>query len=131
MFMIVDLRSTDNLVYFNGILPAYSSYRLRLVSRYSNKGLLNSDSTFIPLTLIHEGDNWFSFGFGLDPLTKYQGELNDYYDCILQGVDALDRVYEIQKVLCKVLNNFNTDHPDVEYSSDNENNEQFIYFNNE
>jgi hypothetical protein len=130
MVMIVDLRNTSNLVYFNGTLPVYSSYKLKLVSRYSNKGLLNSDTAFIPLTLDTQETDWFAFGFN-DPLTKYQGEMDDYYDCILTGVDALDREFEIQKVLCKVLNNFNTDHPDVNYVSDNEDNEQFIYYNGE
>lgn len=130
MNMIVDLRNTSNKVYFNGVLPTYSSYRLKLVSRYSNKGLLNSDTTFINLTLHLVGDDWFSFGFN-DPLTKYQGEMNDYYDCILYGIDELDREYEIQKVLCKVLNNFVTDNPNVEYVSDNEDNEQYIYYINE
>lgn len=126
--MIVDLRSSDNLVYFNGTLPDYSSYRLKLVSRYSHKGLLNTNTVFISLTLEEEESDWFAFGFN-DPLTQYQGEMDDYYDCILIGVDAVDRQFEIQKVLCKVLNNFNTDNPNVEYISDNEDNEQFIYYN--
>lgn len=128
--MIVDLRSTSNLVYFNGTLPDYGSYRLKLVSRYSNKGLLNSDTVFLNLRLEDEETDWFSFSID-DPLTKYQGEMDTYYDCILIGIDAVDRQFEIQKVLCKVLNNFNTDHPDVNYVSDNEDNEQFIYYNGE
>lgn len=128
--MIVDLRNTSNRVYFNGVLPTYSSYRLKLVSRYSNKGLLNSDTAFISVVPESVGNDWFSFTFN-DPLTKYQGEMNEYYDCILYGIDDLDIEYEIQKVLCKVLNNFVTDNPNVEYVSNNEDNEQYIYFIND
>lgn len=124
--MIVDLRNAGNLVYFNGTLPDYIGYRLRLVSRYSNKEIRNGGGT-IDLTLYQEETDWFSMKLGTIP-TSFNEEINDYYDCYLEGECETAPYQTIQKVLCKVINTFDSDNPNVKYLSDNENNEQYIYF---
>lgn len=131
MNMIVNLQNQANRVYFNGILPKYTTYRMRLVSKYSNKEIDNDEFGFINLTDLEQGEGWFSFTYDTDITSLQTKELNEYYDCILEGVDINDSVFFIQKNLCKVLNNFNSDNPDVVYTSNNEDNEQYIYFIND
>lgn len=131
MNMIVNLQNQANRVYFNGILPKYNTYRMRLVSRYSNKEIDNDNFGVINLTDLEQGEGWFSFTYDTDITSLQTKELNEYYDCILEGVDINDSVFFIQKNLCKVLNNFNSDNPDVVYTSNNEDNEQYIYFIND
>ena len=129
--MIVDLREQTNRVYFNGIKPKYNAFRMSLVSRYNNKEINNDEFGFINLSSVDTGDSWYSFTYSSDISSLQSIELNDYYDCILYGLDINDTSYEIQRVLCKVLNNFNTDNPDVNYISNNEDNEQYVYFIND
>lgn len=132
MNMIVDFTNNNSLVYFNGNLPQYTQYRMRLVSKFSNEALLNDTIPSIGLTLSGSGTNWYSFKYTGNLTTAMkEDEIEGYYDCILEGYTALTGWTEIQKVLCKLKNNFNKENPDVKYASDNENNEQFIYFNNE
>ena len=127
--MIVDLRNTANRVYFNGIKPKHSNIRLRLVSNYSNKGILNDEFGNILLDNLYEGEGWFSYEYLTDITPLQNKELNEYYDCILeQSLNGITWI-EVQKVLCKVLNNF--DDTNVVYNSNNEDNEQYIYFINE
>lgn len=135
--MIVDLRSQENEVYFNGIFPltdengfSYSAYRLNLVSRYSNNEINNDTFGNLLVKKVNEGDGWFSVAYSTDISGLQNLELNTYYDCNLQG--NIERGWvDLQKVLCKILNNFNVSHPDTTYISNNEDNEQFIHFINE
>jgi len=128
--MIVDLRNDSNRVYFNGILPSYPTYLMRLVAIYSNKEILNDTFGSIELTNLYEAEDWFSFNYLTNISSLQRVELNEYYTCKLIG---LDRGVEtlIQENLCKVLNNFNTDDSNTNYISDNEDNEQYIYFIND
>lgn len=124
--MVIDLRDINNLVYFNGTLPNYDAYRLRLVSRYSNKGMRNTEGV-IDVVLYTQTTEWFSMKYVSIP-SNFNNEINDYYDCYLEGQCPDSSYQEIQKVLCKVINNFSADNPDVNYISNNEDNEQYIYF---
>jgi len=131
MNMIVDLRNQSNRVYFNGIIPKYNTARLRLVSRYSNKEIDNDEFGFIQLTDDFEGEGWYSFRFLTNIIPLQNIELNEYYDCIFECLDGLDRITYTEKNLCRVLNNFDSTNPDVVYTSNNEDNEQYIYFIND
>ena len=128
--MIVDLRNSGNRVYFNGISLKYPFVRMRLVSNYSNKEILNDTFGNIELDNLYEGEGWFSYKYSTDITPLQNVELNEYYTCILEESNGGSWI-ERQRVLCKVLNNFNTENPDVVYNSNNENNEQYIYFMNE
>jgi|VirMetMinimDraft_7_1064189.scaffolds.fasta_scaffold05434_6 hypothetical protein len=136
--MIVDLRSQNNSVYFNGTIPElnvlgvpFTSFRLRLVSRYSNNEINNDTFGELLVSPTIIGTDWFSVIYVTDITSLQNKELNTYYDCYFEG--NLDRGswQTIDKVLCKILNNFDTDKPNTEYISNNEYNEQYIYFNNE
>lgn len=129
--MIVDLRNSANRVYFNGIKPKYSNVRLRLVSNYSNKEILNDTFGNIELDTLYEGEGWFSYKYSTDITPLQNVELNEYYTCILEESQLGTTWKQLQKVLCRVLNNFDKENPDVVYNSNNENNEQYIYFMNE
>ena len=131
MNMIVDLRNQGNRVYFNGILPKYFTARLRLVSRYSNKEIDNDEFGFIELTDDFEGEGWYSFRFLTNISSLQNIELNEYYDCIFECLDGVGNITYSEKNLCKVLNNFDSRNPDVVYTSNNEDNEQYIYFIND
>ena len=124
--MVIDLRNINNLVYFNGTLPNYDAYRLRLVSRYSNKGMRNTEGV-IDVVLYTQTTEWFSMKYVSIP-SDFNNEINDYYDCYLEGQCPDSSYQEIQKVLCKVINDFSADNPDVNYISNNEDDEQYIYF---
>lgn len=129
MNMIVDLRNSANRVYFNGNAPKYSNVRLRLVSNYSNKEILNDTFGNIELDNLYEGEGWFSYEYSTDITPLQNVELNEYYTCILEESQTGTTWVELQKVLCKVLNNFNE--VNINYISNNEDNEQHIYFIND
>ena len=128
--MVINFNISRPKVYFTGDLPVYSSYKLSLVSKYSNLPLKNNSSYF-PLKYVTQGTDWFVFEIA--QTIQFEGEeINTYFDCILYGYDELDREYFIQKTLCKAFTEHaDEDSADVEYVSDNENNEQFIYYNND
>jgi hypothetical protein len=128
--MIVDFRNSANRVYFNGILPTYSTYMMRLVANYSNKEILNNSFGSVVLSGYSGGGDWFSFRYASDITPLQNVELNNYYTCELIGVSGSGNTETIiQKNLCKVLNNFDT--TNTNYISDNEDNEQYIYFIND
>jgi hypothetical protein len=130
MNMIVDLRNDSNRVYFNGILPSYPVYLMRLVAIYSNKEILNNTFGSIELTNLYEAEDWFSFNYLTNISSLQRVELNEYYTCQLIGLDkGIETI--IQENLCKVLNNFSIDDSNTNYISDNEDNEQYIYFIND
>jgi hypothetical protein len=97
--MIVNLQNQANRVYFNGILPKYNTYTMRLVSRYSNKEIDNDEFGVINLTDLEQGEGWFSFTYDTDITSLQTKELNEYYDCILEGVDINDSVFYTKEPL--------------------------------
>lgn len=128
--MLVNLNQTYPLIAFTGKLPAYSVYKVDFVSKYSNKSIFTFGSK-LAVRIITQGKNWSWFQ-SITPIGNIEtNELDVYFDCILYGYDSEDREYEISKTLCKVNNDHLQENPDNTYISDNEDNEQFIYYNNE
>lgn len=130
--MVINITTPYPLIVFAGELPAYSSYMMRLVSRYS--GLpINNNFRDINLDEVSRGNNWFLMIATTSMFDLREREISGYYDCILIGKDELDREYTISTTLCKVLNQLDTlpNLYNVEYNSDNDDNQQFIWFNNE
>ena len=100
---------------------------MRLVSKYNNKPLINGEYDYITLDLIREGDGWTEFKTNpLDFAIQRSNNIGGYYDLILEGFGTAWRQYD--NVLCKVKNRYDLNNPQIDYTSDNENNEQFVYF---
>lgn len=130
--MVINITGIYPLFNFTGSLPASSSYRIQLVSRYSN---LPIDNNFrdINVEVIASGTNFFIMRATTSMLDLREKEVNGYYDCILIGKDEVDRDTILSTTLCKVFTNIDVNPQlyEVTYDSDNENNEQFIWFDDE
>lgn len=131
--MIINLQETDNSLYLRGILTPYTSYWMKLVSKYSNKGILNDEviygsSNLFPLTLVDNESDWYSFTIDFTNTDVDDFDIGGYYDSIIYGSnDGGDTLTQINKKLCRVINNWTTL---TNYISDNEENGQFTYFRN-
>lgn len=129
--MIINLQETDNMVYFRGTLTTYTSYWMKLKSKYSNKGILNDEVIYgsgnlFPLILVDRELDWYSFSVRFSNTEVDDFDIGGYYDCIIYGSnDNGHTLTQINKKLCRVINNWTTDR---NYISDNEENEQFTYF---
>ena len=100
---------------------------MRLISKYNNKTLINGEYANIGLGLQYEGDGWTEFLTNpLDFAVQRSNNIGGYYDCILEGYGTAWREYD--NVLCKVKNAYDLANPQIDYTSDNENNEQYVYF---
>jgi len=130
--MVINITTPYPLIVFAGELPAYSTYIMRLVSRYS-KLPINNNFRDINLNEVSRGNNWFLMIATTAMFDLREREISGYYDCILIGKDELDREYTISTTLCKVFNQLDRvpSLNDIEYVSDNDENQQFIWFNNE
>ena len=130
--MVINIDGVYPLFNFIGDLPAYSSYKVQLVSRFSK---LPIDNNFrdINLELVTSGTNFFIMRATTSMFDLREKEVSGYYDCILIGKDELDRDFTISTTLCKVINNLDRVPSlfDIEYSSEYDDNHQFIWFNNE
>jgi len=128
--MVINLQNTNDILYFRGSLTPYLEYRMRLVSKYNNKGILNdaivyTTNDYFPLTIVDDYDLWYSFStdFSNTDISNY--DIGGYYDCIIEGSNDGSTWTEINRKLVRVFNNWTTD---VSYTSNNENNEQFTYY---
>ena len=100
---------------------------MRLVSKYNNEPLINGEYENISLDFVKQGDGWTQFTTQpLDFAIQRSNNIGGYYDCILEGFQTDWRQYD--SVLCKVKNRYDLNNPQIDYTSDNENNEQFVYF---
>ena len=130
--MVINIDGAYPLFNFIGDLPAYSSYKVQLVSRFSK---LPIDNNFkdINVELVTSGTNFFIMLATTLMFTLREKEIGGYYDCILIGKDELDREFTISTTLCKVFNMLDklSSSYNVEYSSEYDDNHQFIWFNNE
>lgn len=125
--MTLYLTTTRVSVYFYGNYPKSTGWRMRLISKYNNKTLINGEYANIGLTFVKEGDGWTEFL--TDPLDfsiQRSNNIGGYYECILEGYTT--GWNEFDNILCKVKNSYDLSDPQVDYLSDNENNEQYVYF---
>lgn len=125
--MIVDFTNTSGKVYFNDFIEPYGYYRLILTSRYSNKKLKFSVNEYIKITLDSNYTKWCSFDFIDLPTDLTQNDIGGYYDVEVWGSNNDTTYTLLKKELGKVINNF-TAGITTSYVSDNENNEEHIYY---
>lgn len=120
--MTIDFSQTTGTLYFQGTRPSYTDWHITLEGRYSNNLLkFSASSTELALTVDEYKTNWFSFDWS----NSYNQNLDiaGYYYLKLYGDDTLAFTR-----LVKVINSTGIE-PEVAYAStDNENNEQFIYY---
>ena len=124
--MVINFKNTSGMVFFNDYVEPYGYYRLKLKSKYSNEYLKMGVNDYLSLSIDENYETWCSFDFsGLDQNTPNK-DIQGYYDIELYGSNDNIEYTLLKKVLGKVINNFTTDNNT--YISDNEDNEQFVYY---
>lgn len=138
--MTIDLSVLTGVVRFLGPMPtsavaaSNANLRMRLVSRYSNKLILNganinSTNAYFSLRKVAQYDTWHSYEYTADNTDLQTEDIEGYYWCEVD-VFASSTWTNVTRELVKVLNTFNREAGgnSVEYQGNNENNEQIIYF---
>ena len=124
--MVVNFKNTSGMLFFNDFITPYAYYRLKLKSRYSNEYLMMGVNDYLSLTIDENYDEWCSFDFtGLEQNIPNK-DIQGYYDVEVWGSNNNVDYTLLKKVLGKVINNFTT--TNNTYVSDNENNEQYVYY---
>ena len=136
--MTIDLSATSGFIYFLGTRNALvltRPVRMCLYSRYSNKAILNGANinganAYFNLAAYQNYTNWHSYIWGYDNLDLQTEDIEGYYWCEIDVNIAGSTWTNINKVLAKVVNQFNREAGgnSIEYQGSNENNEQIIYF---
>lgn len=128
--MTLEIYSALENVYLRGIYTQYDEFFVTLISKYNNKGIDNTTYPTgykIPTTLITTGENWTEFELTFPTEWAREVNLSGYYDFRLFGKQG-NTTSEVAKWLCKVVNAYESNYSDTEYYSNNENNEQYVYF---
>jgi len=136
--MTIDLTATSGFIYFLGTRNALvltRPVRMCLYSRYSNKAILNganiyTTNAYFNLAAYQNYTNWHSYIWTYDNLDLQTEDIEGYYWCEIDVNIAGSTWTNINKVLAKVVNQFNREAGgnSIEYQGSNENNEQIIYF---
>jgi hypothetical protein len=105
---------------------------MKLVSRYSNNGILNdaivyTGTKYFNLVLSDNQDDWYSFLINWTNADLESNDLEGYYDAIFEYSSNQITWVQFDKRLVKVENEWD-DNLVLSYSSDNENNIQFINY---
>jgi hypothetical protein len=123
--MLINFANTSGKVYFNEYSTPYTNYVLKLKSRYSNEYLIFGGNNYLSLTIDENYDEWCSFTFTItEDITNK--DIGGYYDVELYGNNGGSDVL-LKTELAKVENNF-TEGSTTSYVSDNDNNEQYVYY---
>lgn len=133
--MIISITNSPTYIYLQGIspkgTPASTGYRMKLVSRYSNNGILNdvvvhSASKYFPLTKIDDYDTWYSYQLTWTNTDLESFDVEGYYTAVFEHFTAGVWV-ENERRLVKLINEWEDNLFD-EYLSDNETNIQIINY---
>lgn len=128
--MVFDFSATRGTIYVDGQLATRTSYRLRLVSMYNNKGLENESLASIDLTRLTGTSRYSVFSYDIlgtplaDIITQ---DVNGYYNAYFEGSDDLTNWDELAKYPAKLKTQFTENYPQ-QYESSNEDNEQYVYY---
>lgn len=140
--MLIELKTgqTFQNIYVRGSFgDEYFLYTMSLRSKYNNLNF-NNDQTFslpeqrIGLIKVETNERWTHFRTNLSQFPSIQSwftkDFGGYYEFVLEGVtlDEPENYVLLDSRLCRVINEF-TEKPDIQYLSNNENNEQFTYYN--
>lgn len=108
-------------IYVNRTMPEYDDYSFSLVSQYSNKDI-TEDFTISFVDKNNYGD-WSRVRFVVQSLDE-NSDYNGYYTLKVLGITNSLKT-PIETTLCKVKY---VKDENIEYVSDNENNEQYVYY---
>lgn len=130
--MLITITNSPTKVYFRGDEPKFTYFRMKLVSRYSNNGILNdaivyTGTKYFNLVLSDNQDDWYSFLINWTNEDLESNDLEGYYDAIFEYSSDQITWVQFDKRLVKVENEWD-DNLVLSYSSDNENNIQFINY---
>lgn len=119
--MTIDLAQLTR-IYLHRNIPNADDYSFKLISKYSNEDITTQfNITYITQT---EHNNWSEILFAvynLDPNKDYNG----YYELQVGYLNPLGAFVMIESNLVKVKYQTTSN---TFYQSDNENNEQFVYY---
>ena len=127
--MVFDFSTTRGNIYVDGEMDGYVRYRLRLVSLYNNKGLENTTLGEFDLGRVNGTSRWtlFSYDFLGTPFEDVVNQdVDGYYMAYFEG-DSFGLWTELAKYPAKVKTLFTGDYPQ-QYVSNNEDNEQYVYY---
>ncbi len=128
--MVFDFsQSLTALIYVDGELASYPSYNLVFESMYNNKVLFNS-SLPIELTRGVGSSRYTMFRYSIDS-RDYPGidtdDINGYYKAKFYGSGVGGPDILLAEYPAKIKNQFTDNYPQ-QYQSDNEDNEQYVYY---
>ena len=118
--MTIDLGLTDIELHLDGVMPTSSDIRVTLTSNYSNETLW--DNLAVDSFTIY--DEWYTLNLTNEDLTDKAVE--GYYTLLVERNQGSWIVY--RSYLVKCVNSANSSLTPTSYQSDNEDNEQPIYF---
>ena len=131
--MLINLQNTAFTLYLPGNCPLYTYYRFTLKSRYTNELINNDDvifntSKYFPLTLITKNDTYTKFTSIFNNNDIRDFDLEGFYDFILEGSNNNTTWIHLTTRISKVINKWNEINTDTVYVSNNDTNEQFVYY---
>ena len=130
--MTLDFTNDTGTLYFYGTLPSYAVYVITLTGRYSNDTLLFNTAQprdkLIVTNPQQNGTAYYTLDWDISLTDITNKDVGGYYIFkLLGGATAETAKNLIEQALCKVVvSDAITD--TVFTSTDNENNEQVIYF---
>ena len=109
-------------IYVHRTMPTADDYTFKLVSQYSQKDITEDFNVLYISNTNHNNWSELTFGvFDIDPNSDYNG----YYELNVGYISGGGNFVSIEKNLVKVKYNIT---PNVNYVSDNEDNEQYVYY---
>jgi hypothetical protein len=118
--MTIDLGQTNIELHLDGIMPTSSGIRVTLTSNYSNEPLWNA----IVVDSFTIYDEWYTLNITNNDYTDEA--IEGYYTLLVERNQNGWLVY--RSYLVKCTNSANSSLTPTSYQSDNEDNEQPIYF---
>lgn len=127
--MTIDFTNNIGYVYFYGVLATYNVYALKFKSKYSNRYLYFGEDDYIRVTEDTQyGTKYYRLKWDISELATALEDVAGYYYLEFYGGADVGSLTLLTSTLAKVEQN-NFDIPvEVEYVSDNDDNEQIIYF---
>ena len=131
--MLIDFSDGFGDLYIDNEMPVYANYRMRLVSLYNNKGIDNQTLGDIALTRISSTSRYTKFRWSIigSPYQDFIDEdIAGYYRLIIEGSNDRTNWDQFSAYPCKVRTQWDEAPAfrNTEYNSDNENNEQYVFY---
>lgn len=126
--MLINLQNNPVTLYLQGFLPQYLSYRVKLTSKYNNEGILNNTSISGWAYAVSRNARFYSIGITFDNVDLQNLDLEGYYEYLIEGSSNGTTWVPLERRLCKVINRWNETVVDPVYTSNNEDNQQYVYY---